>query len=88
MRLVTRDELRMMISVALSVTKPFRQRAAGLSIETAREEITDDLVHRIMGEPESEAVILRPSLTGPPLSPRHGVWDVDEPHPHPDLGKR
>ena len=59
-----------------------------INVERVREQILGDLVHRIMGATESEAVILRPSLCGPPLSPRHGVWDVDEPHPHPNLVRR
>lgn len=88
MRLVTRDDLRVTISVALSVTTPYKQRATGINVEHVREEIVDDLVRRIMGVPESETVILRPSMCGSPLTPRHGVWDVDEPHPHPNLIKR
>ncbi|WP_203310515.1 hypothetical protein [Sphingomonas beigongshangi] len=78
----------MTISVALSVTTPYKQRATGINIEHVREEIVDDLVRRIMGSPESETVILRPSMCGSPLSPRHGVWGVDEPHPCPDLVRR
>lgn len=88
MRLVTRDDLRMTISAALSVTTPCKQRATGINVEHVGEEIVDDLVRRIMGAPESETVILRPSMCGSPLPPRHGVWNVDEPHPHPELLKR
>lgn len=85
MKLVTRDEVRMMVSIALTVAAPYKKRAVGLVAEEARRDVTEDLVHRLMGAPESESVILRPSLVGSPLSPSHGVWDVDEPHPHPEL---
>ncbi len=88
MRRVTREELRTQLWVAMSVLKPYEKRALGLNIEMIRNSVTDDLVQRIMGSPESETVILRPDLAGPSHSPRIGRWDVDEPHPHPKLAGR
>lgn len=81
MRRVTREDLRTNIWVALSVLKPYQARAFGLNVERIRNEVADDLVQRIMGQSESETVMLRPDLVGPHHSPRHGRWDVDEPHP-------
>jgi hypothetical protein len=43
------------------------------------------MLMQILGRPESEAVILQPSAVGPPLLPRIRAWDVDEPHPFPDM---
>ncbi|USU06277.1 hypothetical protein NF699_06350 [Sphingomonadaceae bacterium OTU29LAMAA1] len=88
MNAVSRDQLRTNIWVALSVLKPYQKRALGLDIERIRSEVTDDLVQRIMGRPESETVMLRPDLVGPSHSPHHGRWDEDEPHPHPELVRR
>lgn len=87
-RRVSRETLRTNIWVALSVLKPFQKRALGLNVDRIREEVTDDLVGRIMGRPESETVILQPDLTGSVHSPVIGKWDVDEPHPHPELKAR
>ncbi len=88
MRRITREALRTNIWVALSVLKPFQKRALGLDIERIRGEVTDDLTQRIMGRPESETLMLAPDMVGPPHAPWHGKWDVDEPHPHPELVKR
>ena len=85
MRRMTRDAIRMRIGIALTLHKPAVKRAGGMSTEDARERVTEDLVQRIMGPPESEAVILVPDLYGSVHSPVRGKWDVDEPHPHPDL---
>lgn len=85
MKRMSRDTLRMRIGIALTVLKPYQKRAVGVGDEHTREAVTEDLVRRIMGTPESEAVILQPDLVGSPHSPRHGKWDVDEPHPFPDL---
>ena len=85
-RLVTRNELRTTISVALAVLKPAQQRSIGIAPRSARDDITDDLVDRIMGKPESETVILQPDLVGTTYA-TVGKWDVDEPHPHPTLRK-
>ena len=85
MRRLTREALRMRIWIGLTVTKQHKKRAFGLDVERARDEITDDLLDRIMGPPASEAVVLIPDMVGSPLSPVHGKWDIDEPHPHPHL---
>ena len=82
---MSRETLRMRVWVALTVLRPGQKRAIGVDGERAREAVTDDLVRRIMGAPESEAVILQPDLAGPSHSPHRGRWDVDEPHPFPDL---
>lgn len=86
MRLLTRQQLRTQVWVALTVLKPFQKRALGVLVDQTREEVTDDLVYRIMGEPESETVILQPDLVDSPYT-RVGKWNVDEPHPHPELVK-
>ena len=83
-RLLTREQLRTQVWVALTVLKPYEKRALGVVVEQTRKDVTEDLVLRIMGEPESETVILQPDLVGTPYS-RVGVWNVDEPHPHPDM---
>jgi hypothetical protein len=87
-RRLSREQLRTNIWVALSVLKPFEKRALGLNVERIREEVTDDLVRRIMGARESETVILQPDMAGPAHCPHVGKWDVDEPHPHPELAAR
>lgn len=88
MILITREELRTQLWVALCVLKPYEKRALGLNVESIRQNVTDDLVRRIMGSPESETVILRPNLAGPAHSPWVGRWGKDEPHPHPELVRR
>lgn len=85
MRRMTREAIRMRIAIALTLHKPAVKRAVGMNTEDARERVTADLVERIMCPPESEAVILVPDLYGSVHSPYHGKWDIDEPHPHPDL---
>ena len=81
MRRITREELRTNIWVALSVLKPYQARALSLNVDRIRNEVTDDLVQRIMGAVDSETVMLRPDMVGPAHSPSHGKWGVDEPHP-------
>jgi hypothetical protein len=81
MRRITREELRTNIWVALSVLKPYQARALSLNVDRIRNEVTDDLVQRIMGAVESETVMLRPDMAGSAHSPYHGKWDLDEPHP-------
>lgn len=88
MRRITREELRTNIWVALSVLKPYQARALSLNVDRIRNEVTDDLVQRIMGAVDSETVMLRPDMVGSAHSPSHGKWGVDEPHPHPDLVSR
>lgn len=87
MRLVTRNELATTIRIALQVSPPYVKKTLALQQDTAREMLVEDLTTRIMGRPESETVILQPDLAGFGMGSKPGVWDVDEPHPHPDLKK-
>ena len=64
MRLVTREDLRTTIAVALAVLKPYKKTAPGLHESMIRDQVVDDLVERIMGLPENKAVILQPYLVG------------------------
>lgn len=88
MRLVTRKEMATTIRVALQVSPPYVKKTLALQQDTACEMLVEDLVTRIMGKPESETVILQPDLAGFGMSSKPGVWDIDEPHPHPELRKR
>lgn len=88
MRLVSRAELATTIRVALQVSPPYVKKTLALQQDTAREMLVEDLTTRIMGKPESETVILQPDLAGFGTGSKPGTWDVDEPHPHPDLRKR
>jgi hypothetical protein len=85
MRRLSREAIRMRIHVALSVLPPAKRQSVGIIGDLHREAVLEDLVMRIMGPVESETVMLVPSLVGPAHSPRHGRWEEDEPHPHPDL---
>lgn len=87
MKLVTRAELATTIRVALQVSPPYLKKTLALQQDTAREMLVEDLVARIMGKPESETVTLQPDLAGFGMSSKPGTWDVDEPHPHPELRK-
>jgi hypothetical protein len=88
MKLVTRAELATTIRVSLQVSPPYVKTTLALQQDTAREMLVEDLTIRIMGKPESETVILQPDLAGFGMSSKPGVWDQDESHPHPELGKR
>ena len=88
MRLVTRNELATTIRVALQVSLPYVKKTLALQQDTAREMLVEDLTSRIMGKPESETVILQPDLAGFGMSSKPGVWDLDEPHPYPELRNR
>lgn len=85
MRRVSREALRMRLVVAMATLKPHQKTRSGLTNDAIREEIADAMIQRIMGSPASEAVILEPDLIGSPHSPSKGRWDIDEPHPHPDV---
>lgn len=80
-KVATRDDLRIRLSVALSVFPTTPQRALGITAESARERLVEELVFRSMGSPESEALILEPSNVGPMHAPWRGRWGEDEPHP-------
>jgi len=71
----------MTIVIAHMVQPSYVKTRYDLSTERIREQLADDLVDRIMGRPESEAVIVRPSMVGPMHSPRLGRWGKDEPFP-------
>ena len=88
MRLVTRKEMATTIRVALQVSPPYVKKTLALQQDTACEMLVEDLVTRIMGRPDSETVILQPDLAGFGMGSKPGVWDLDEPHPHPELRKR
>lgn len=88
MNRISREELRMIIHVALTVRKKYERAQLELSSARAVRTVTDDLVQRIMGREESETILISPSDVGTIHSPTRGSWDVDEPHPHPDLPYR
>lgn len=88
MRLVNRAELATTIRVALQVSPPYVKKTLELQQASARDMLVDDLVLRIMGAPESETVILQPDLAGFGTGSKPGAWDIDEPHPHPELRRR
>ena len=88
MRLVTRKEMATTIRVALQVSPPYVKKTLSLQQDTACEMLVEHLVTRIMGKPESETVLLQPDLAGFGMSSKPGIWDLDEPHPHPELRKR
>jgi hypothetical protein len=82
---MSRKVLTTTISVALSVRRKPERRALGVLDRAQLDAVTEDLVDRILGKPESETVILQPSMVGNGFDARWGKWDIDEPHPHPDL---
>lgn len=88
MNRISREELRMIIHVALTVRKKYERTHLELGAARTIRTITDDLVQRIMGGEESETILISPSDVGTIPSPKRGSWDVDEPHPHPDLPYR
>ena len=88
MNRISREELRMIIHIALTVRKKYERARLELDSAIAVETVTDDLVQRIMGREESATILISPSDVGTIHSPKRGSWDVDEPHPHPDLSFR
>ena len=83
MRRISREGLRTIISIGLKVQPGYVKMI--LAKTHVHDLLVEDITNRIMGEPESETVILKPSMVGTAHSPRHGRWDEDEPHPCPDL---
>jgi hypothetical protein len=75
--------MRTKLAVALTVRKQHTRRGLALITEHEINDVVDDLLNRIKGRPESEAVILEPDLAGPAHAPWRGRWDIDEPHPFP-----
>ncbi|KQN28293.1 hypothetical protein ASF00_10490 [Sphingomonas sp. Leaf34] len=88
MNRISREELRMIIEVALTVRRKSERMSVDLQGARAVQSFTDDLLQRIMGQEESETILIVPSNVGPQHSPKRGSWGVDEPHPHPDLSYR
>ena len=86
MRRIGREVLRLRIALGLlKVRSKVSKKEIGIAAERDREQLVDELVHRIMGAPESEAVILVPDRVGSAHTTRDGRWGVDEPHPAPDV---
>ena len=81
MRRVSRKDLLDTLYIALTVLRPGQKRALGVDIERTRSEVVETLVYRVMGPPENEAVLLKPSMVSEPKGHRAGVWGADEPHP-------
>jgi len=82
---ITREALRTEIWIVLTVLRPHQKRPLGIDVERIRGEVTDLLVDRILGQPDSEAVLVRPSIVGGVHATRRGRWGEDEPHPFPSL---
>jgi hypothetical protein len=85
MRRISRESLMMTITIALKVLPKYQKTALDLRGEQIVDAVALEIVNRVMGTPESEAVILRPDLAGSPHAPRAGKWGIDEPHPFPDM---
>ena len=81
MRRVSRKDLLDSLYVALTVLRPPAKRALCVDVEKVRAEVAEALVHRVMGSPENEAVLLRPSMVTERQGHRPGIWGEDEPHP-------
>lgn len=81
MHRISRDELRMRLAIALTLYKRSEKRVMGIDTERKLNQVVDDLVGRIMGYPDNENVILKPSAVTTRDGERQGVWDQDEPHP-------
>jgi hypothetical protein len=67
--------------VAITVRKQHTRRGLALITEGEINDVVDDLLNRIMGRPESEAVILEPDLVGPAHAPWRGRWVRMSPTP-------
>ena len=87
MRRVTRDAVRMWLRIGLMVRRAHDRRGLAIMSEHAVDDVVEDMLMRIMGREEGEAVILEPSLHGPAHAPWRGKWGEDEPHPFPDVLK-
>ncbi len=85
MKRLSRQTIQLRIAIGLTVLPKHHKRALGLNSQAAVDFAAADMVQRIMGNVESEAVVLVPDRHGNAHQPRHGVWGVDEPHPAPDL---
>ena len=75
MRRITREELATNLYVALSVLRPALKRVLGVDVERSREEVTQMLVTRVLGQSGNEAVLIVPSLVTQQAGERHGIWE-------------
>ena len=83
MKRMSREGLRTIISIGLKVQPGYvKTILAKTHVHTL---LVEDITSRIVGDPENETVILKPSMVGSVHSPQRGKWDIDEPHPCPDL---
>lgn len=85
MRRLSRDDARLRLRIALGLYKRSEKKVMGISTETLRDQMVEDILSRIMGSPYNEAVILSPSNVISQAGEREGYWDRDEPHPVPIL---
>ena len=83
MKRMSREGLRTIISIGLRVQPGYVKTI--LTNTHVHDLLVEDITNRVMGDPESETVVLKPSMVGSVHSPRRGKWDIDEPHPCPDL---
>lgn len=83
MKRLSRETIQLRVAIGLTVLPKHHKRALGLNSQAAIDFAAADMVQRIMGNAESEAVVLVPDRHGDAHQPRHGVWGVDEPHPAP-----
>ena len=60
MRRVSRKDLLDTLYIALTVLRHSQKRALGVDVERMRPEVVETLVYRVMGPPETEAVLLPP----------------------------
>ena len=81
MERVSRDHLRLVLSIALKLYRRSEKKAFGIESETVLNKMVEDILTRVMGRPENEAVILRPSRIIRQIGEREGRWGEDEPDP-------
>lgn len=81
MERVSRDHLRLVLSIALKLYRRSEKKAFGIESETVLNKMVEDILTRVMGKPENESVILRPSRINRQIGEREGHWGGDEPHP-------
>ena len=86
MRRLSRETVCERIYLALTTFRPmFVRKNLGFDAERDRRTLADAMVDRVMGAPDSEAVVLVPDMVGDAHTVRYGRWDEDEPRPCPDV---
>lgn len=85
MRRLSRDDARLILRIALGLYKRSEKKVMGIDTEALRDQMVEDILRRMMGSPDNESVILRPSNVVSQAGERQGYWDRDEPHPVPIL---